>query len=904
MSSPYSDPLIQERIRKVEEIKNLGIDPYAKKAFAVSHHSTQVLNLCKESEEQYVKDLEEIKGNNPPLRGGRSEATGGVERKDNEEVTSPQPPSKRGEEVSLAGRIVLYRSMGKLAFAHLQDMKGRIQVCFQKDQFSIEGLNPEEKSPAKFVEKLCDLGDFIGVRGEMFRTNHGELTLFVKEMVFLSKSLRPMPEKFHGVTDRETMYRERNLDMMSHQETLSRFELRSKMLQELRDFFHEKEFLEIETPILQNQAGGAMAKVFETHHNALDQEMVLRIASELDNKRAVGGGMERVFEVAKDFRNEGTDPSHLQEFTMIEWYAAYCDINDNKRWTEEFFHRLAKNVFQKDVFIVRDTEGNETEIDFGKKFGEERFPDLLKKYANLDMFSATDDEVRACAKRVGVDEIEGIGRANLLDDIYKKTARCKLIQPTFVYDYPEELKPLAAPNGDGTASCFQLVVNTWEIVNSYGELIDPQVQRKLLEEQSEAKAGGDDEAMEVDEVFLKAMEHGFPPMTGSGFGIDRLMAIFSGQPNLRDVVLFPTMKPEGQKQKKLETNLAVAIINTDLVSEDWQALNAVGHLTAAYGARSGKNLFYQDHIETKDGEKLPLNTTHAIMIKQSNNPKLLELVAEAKKLEIHFETFTKEMLESSDDKKVSEVTRGKELSEIEFFGVLVYGKKSHIEKLTEKFPLLSKLGNSSTDNGDEGGSVGENSADFEIFSGEFNREKAWKMIESRCDFALQRHLAHVGASMEALAVHFGEEEKKEDWYLAGVLHDIDWNQTIEDEEKHCGEETMQYLKANGVSDEIAEAIQSHHPIFGVEIDTPMKKALFACDELSGFSVAVALMRPTKMMGMNAKSVTKKLKDKAFAAAVSREDMKTCEEYFDIPVSEFLQILIPAWEKIAGDWELK
>ena len=219
-------------------------------------------------------------------------------------------------------------------------------------------------------------------------------------------------------------------------------------------------------------------------------------------------------------------------------------METNKEWTEELFHRFCANVFKKEQFTVADTEGNETEINFGGKFAEARFPDLLKEHANLDMFVASDKEVQAKAKAVGVEHIDGVGRANLLDDIYKKTARGKLIQPTFVFDYPEDLKPLARPNGDGTASCFQLVVNGWEIVNSYGELIDPQVQRKLLETQAAARDGGDDEAMPIDEVFLKAMEHGFPPMSGSGFGIDRLMAIFTGQPNLRDVVLFPTMKAQ------------------------------------------------------------------------------------------------------------------------------------------------------------------------------------------------------------------------------------------------------------------------------------------------------------------------------------------------------------------------
>ena len=859
------NPLILERKKKFEQWQALGFG-YAKK-FDRTHDSVKAKRF-------FAENLDQLRDATVLMTEAKSE-------------------------VKMAGRIMNMREMGKLAFLKIRDGEGDFQICLTKNLLA---------NKFKTFLKLLDLGDFCGFSGEFFVTKHNEPTLMVTEITPLSKALRPLPEKWHGLTDREACYRERNLDMITNLESLERFKLRSLMVKEIRDFFHEKEFIEIETPILQNQAGGAMAKVFDTYHNALDQDMVLRIASELDNKRAIGGGIERLFEIAKDFRNEGSDPSHLQEFTMLEWYAAYCDINDNKRWTEEMFHRLCKNVFKKDIFVVRDTEGNETEIDFGKKFAEARFPDLLQEFANLNMFTASDDEVRAKAKEVGVDKIDGVGRANLLDDIYKKTARCRLIQPTFVYDYPEELKPLAAPNGDGTASCFQLVVNTWEIVNSYGELIDPQVQRQLLEDQAKAKAGGDDEAMEVDEVFLKAMEHGFPPMTGSGFGIDRLIAIFTGQPSLRDVVLFPTMKPENSEKKALQTNLAVAILNTDLLETDWQALNAIGHLTAAYGAREGKQLFFKEDITTKDSAKLPLNTAHAIMVKQANNQNLIDLIKTVEDSGLHLETFTKEMLEFSDDVKIEQITKDKNLDDLEFLGVLVYGKKSAIENITKQFKLLSSLGNNTgnkTENNNKNTqNLAEITSDFEIFEGEFNREKAWKMINSRCDQALARHLAYVGASMEALAVHFGHEDKKEAWYLAGVLHDIDWNQTIKDEKTHCDDTCMQYLKANGASDEIAETIQSHHPIFGVEIDTDMKKALFACDELTGFSVAVALMRPTKMMGMTPKSVIKKLKDKRFAAAVNREDMKTCETYFNMPISEFLQILIPAWEKIAGDWDLK
>ncbi len=509
---------MDDRIEKVERLKNGGIEPYFSGKFLKTH---SCLSAQQQAEQKGMRNIEEIQAGN----------------------------SSAPVVYTVAGRMMLFRSMGKLAFAHIQDESGRMQICFQRDMFVISKTLPldssaEDVSPLKIVEKLFDLGDFIGVTGEMFRTHHGEITLFVKEVTFLSKAIRALPEKFHGLSDREMCYRERNLDLLTNTETFQRFRLRSHVIREIREFFYEKDFLELETRILQPQAGGAMAQVFTTHHNALNHDFVLRIALELDLKMAMGGGFERVFEIGKNFRNEGIDPSHLQEFTMCEWYASYQNLYTNKQWTQELFQRIAKNCFGNTPVVLKNTMGEEVLIDFLAPFAEERFPDLLQKHAGLNMYTASDEEVRKVAQLVGVEKISGVGRANLLDDIYKKTARPKLVLPTFVFDYPEALKPLARPKGDGTAECFQLVINGWEVVNSYGELIDPQLQRRLLEAQSSIKAGGDADAMELDESFLKAMEHGFPPMTGSGFGIDRLVALFTGQSNLRDTVLFPTMKPE------------------------------------------------------------------------------------------------------------------------------------------------------------------------------------------------------------------------------------------------------------------------------------------------------------------------------------------------------------------------
>lgn len=526
MSNPNYSTETLDRIKKLERIQSMGVSP-----FATRYDSThQIWDI----NEKYQAKINTEAGEMSPFRS--------VE----EVILAPTA------DIAIAGRVVLHRSFGKICFATIASGTDRIQVLFSRDNCSIatkDGNTKELKewedilTAYKFAEKLIDLWDFVWVKWELFYTHKGELTLFVKEFTLLTKSIRPLPEKFHGLSDQETLYRERNLDLVTNDVTFKRFKLRSHVIREMRRFFESKWFDEVETAILQAQAGGAMARTFSTHHNDLDHDFVLRISLELDLKRTIGGGFSRVFEIGKNFRNEWTDPSHLQEFTMCEWYAAYADLDTNKKWIEEMFHHIANTCLPSPVVQVMNKNGDMIDVDLSAKFDEKRFPELLKEHAGVDMFTDSIEQLQKIAKEVGVEKITGVWRANLLDDIYKKTARAKLIQPTFVFDYPEDLKPLARPNGDGTACCYQLVINGWEVVNSYGELINPLVQRELFEVQSTAKAGGDEEAMEVDEVFLKAMEHGFPPMTGSGFGIDRLITLFTGQGNLRDTVLFPTMRP-------------------------------------------------------------------------------------------------------------------------------------------------------------------------------------------------------------------------------------------------------------------------------------------------------------------------------------------------------------------------
>ncbi|MCF7846535.1 MAG: lysine--tRNA ligase [Candidatus Gracilibacteria bacterium] len=495
--------LVAERTAKIKLWEELGFPGYAQK-FDRTHTAREAREFCEKNDLRDTGDILE------------------------------KPKSK----AALAGRILQFRSMGKLAFLRLRDVSGDFQVCLARNILG---------DTMKKLEKALDLGDFCGFEGEFFITKHGEPTLMATKVTPLAKAIRPLPEKWAGLKDREACYRERSLDLMTNRETFERFRLRSKLIREIRNWLEAKDFVEVETRILQPQAGGAMARVFETHHEALDHDFVMRIAIELDLKMAVAGGMERVFELGKNFRNEGMDPSHLQEFTMLEWYAAYEDLETNLQWTEDLLKTVVQNTMGTTNVEILNADGKTISVDFGKKYPRVTFGELLKKHAGVDLPKVTEKELQTlCVKKYDLppEEAKKMGRGNLLDHVFKKTARPKLLQPTFVTHYPSELKPLARPCEDGTSESAQLLVAGWEITNAYGELVDPQVQRKLFEAQAKAKAAGDQEAMEVNEEFLKAMEHGFPPMTGFGMGIDRLVALLTQQPNLRDVVLFPLMKPE------------------------------------------------------------------------------------------------------------------------------------------------------------------------------------------------------------------------------------------------------------------------------------------------------------------------------------------------------------------------
>ena len=449
--------------------------------------------------------------------------------------------AEEGPAVTLAGRVVAWRSHGKTTFAHLADATGKIQLYFKKDQLG-------DKSYALLAH--YDLGDIIGVHGPLFRTRTGEVTVRVDRVEMLAKSLRPLPfgkeEEVNGQTvrhsgfaDPEQRYRQRYADLAVHPEVRALFVARSRMTRAIRSFLDERDFLEVETPILQPLYGGATARPFTTLHNALDMPLYLRIADELYLKRLVVGGLERVYEIGHDFRNEGIDRTHNPEFTMLEFYQAYADYTGMMELVEQLLEKTADAVRS-----VPELAGNVPS--FQRPFKRVEWMPSLNVAAGLDVGSLSEKDLRALAGRVGVEKPESLSRPKLLDEMFQALVESKLHQPTFVVDYPVELSPLAKPKRGNPllTERFELFANGKEMANAFSELNDPIDQRRRFEAQAKLLAAGDQEASGVDEDYLRAMEYGMPPMGGVGIGVDRLFMYLSGATNIRDVILFPTMRPE------------------------------------------------------------------------------------------------------------------------------------------------------------------------------------------------------------------------------------------------------------------------------------------------------------------------------------------------------------------------
>ena len=517
--------LLKVRREKLQNLQEAGKDPFQITKYNVTHHSSDVKELYNAHEAEILGDRKA-----PDVEGLDDAAKREVINNDyNErrEIMDAKPI-----EVSIAGRMMFKRVMGKASFCNIQDLKGNIQVYVARD-------NVGEDSYADF--KKSDIGDIYGVKGFAFRTKTGEISIHAEEMTLLSKSLQILPEKFHGLTDTDTRYRQRYVDLIMNQESKEVFIKRSQILKEIRNFLAGRDFMEVETPMLVSNAGGAAARPFETHYNALNEDVKLRISLELYLKRLIVGGLERVYEIGRVFRNEGVDTRHNPEFTLMELYQAYTDYEGMMELTESMFRYLAEKVCGSTKISY-----NGVEIDLGKPFARMTMIDAIKKYAGVDFDQVPDD---AAAKKLAdehnIEYEERHKKGDIVNLFFEEYCEKELIQPTFIMDHPIEISPLTKkkPSDPTKVERFELFCNTWEMCNAYSELNDPIDQRERFAAQDANAAAGDDEAEHTDEDFLNALEIGMPPTGGIGYGIDRLVMLLTDSQAIRDVLLFPTMKP-------------------------------------------------------------------------------------------------------------------------------------------------------------------------------------------------------------------------------------------------------------------------------------------------------------------------------------------------------------------------
>ena len=527
-----TNQLLKVRREKLAELQANGKDPFQITKFNQTHHSLEVKEIYEAHEAELLKDHKE-----PKVEGLDEEQKKEVLKKDYEERRSIMDANPI--HVAVAGRMMFKRVMGKASFCNIQDLQGNIQVYVARDAIGTDSYADFKKS---------DIGDIFGLEGFAFRTRTGEISIHAEKMTLLSKRLQILPEKFHGLTDTDTRYRQRYVDLIMNQESKKVFIKRSQILKEIRNFLSGRDFMEVETPMLVANAGGAAARPFETHYNALNEDVKLRISLELYLKRLIVGGLERVFEIGRVFRNEGVDTRHNPEFTLMELYQAYTDYEGMMELTESMFRYLAEKVCGSTKISY-----NGIEIDLGKPFERLTMNDAIKKYTGIDFDQVADDEAaKKLAEEHHIAYEERHKKGDIINLFFEEFCEKELIQPTFIMDHPIEISPLTKkkPSDPTKVERFELFINTWEMCNAYSELNDPIDQRERFAAQDANAAAGDDEAEHTDEDFLNALEIGMPPTGGIGYGIDRLVMLLTDSQAIRDVLLFPTMKTLNDVNKK------------------------------------------------------------------------------------------------------------------------------------------------------------------------------------------------------------------------------------------------------------------------------------------------------------------------------------------------------------------
>ena len=530
--------LLKVRRDKLADLQANGRDPFQITKFDQTHHSLEVKNLYEAHEAELLKDRKEL-----DVTGLDEEQAKEAQKKDYEERRSIMDASPI--HVSIAGRMMFKRVMGKASFCNIQDLQGNIQVYVARDAIGTDSYADFKKS---------DIGDIFGLEGFAFRTRTGEISIHAEKMTLLSKSLQILPEKFHGLTDTDTRYRQRYVDLIMNQDSKKVFIKRSQILKEIRNFLAGRDFMEVETPMLVSNAGGAAARPFETHYNALNEDVKLRISLELYLKRLIVGGLERVYEIGRVFRNEGVDTRHNPEFTLMELYQAYTDYEGMMELTESMFRYLAEKVCGSTKISY-----NGIEIDLGKPFARLTMNDAIKKYAGIDFDEVADDEAaKKLADEHHIEYEDRHKKGDIINLFFEEYCEKELIQPTFIMDHPIEISPLTKkkPSDPNKVERFELFINTWEMCNAYSELNDPIDQRERFKAQDALADAGDEEANHTDEDFLNALEIGMPPTGGIGYGIDRLVMLLTDSQAIRDVLLFPTMKSLDADKKANKTSEA------------------------------------------------------------------------------------------------------------------------------------------------------------------------------------------------------------------------------------------------------------------------------------------------------------------------------------------------------------
>ncbi|MDD3661692.1 MAG: lysine--tRNA ligase [Candidatus Dojkabacteria bacterium] len=630
------DTIRKDRMEKVKRLRELGFDPYPSDSLR-THASSEV-----------VKGFNEFSG----------------------------------KTVTVSGRLMSWRDFGKLIFARLRDESGDIQLMLRKENLSQLWSN----------RNLFDVGDFVDATGVVTKSNTGEVSVEVRDLRMLAKSLRPLPEKWVGLKDDDIRFRRRYLDFLVNPASREKIQKRARLLRFLREFLWNKGFIEIENPSLETNPSGAEARPFITHINAYDMDVYLRICiGELWQKMSTIGGFEKVFEIGRAYRNEGVDAEHNPEFSMLEFYWAYATIEDNIKLHQELFSEVAKAVTGDYVF-----EYHGKKVDLTPPIPTIRYSDLFEEHTGLKLDSFSDlMELKKAGKSIGADIDDEMGWSSTIDQIYKQRVRPNVFGPVFLVDYPYVLTPLAkrSQKDERFIQMSQMVIDSMEMCRIYGELNDPIDQRERFGLQVEAKEKGDDQTWSADYEFVEAMEYGMPPQTGSGIGIDRLAKLLADAESLREVIAYPIMKPDvsavssrSSNKKEFKNKKMIAVIRDDLTG--WPVTNAVGHISAYLGAQIGKeNLLSRPVFNSKSGEPIPADSQYPLVVLSAGKEDLYKLFMAAEEKGLVYIAFVREMIDFADDDELEKALAGQKREDMDYLGVGMFGERKVIDALTEGMPL-------------------------------------------------------------------------------------------------------------------------------------------------------------------------------------------------------------------------